>query len=253
MIPYVDHSNLSRRRDEIARDPTRRAQLARAVAVGAGRPRHPGRHHDLGRARYARRALARPERYRSVHHAVHGAVRPARRAGEADARRRQHAEPRRVVDDVQGWAHVRVRPAQGREIPQRRSGHRGGREVLVRALSRPGGQAAQGPRARGADRRSRARALPTEGAVARFHDVLRHLRDGGRVDRAEEVRREGGRGRLQEGARRRRPLQVRELQPGYRSGDGGLRGLLAQGAEREAPGIPQHARRDDAGGGAQGR
>jgi ABC-type transport system substrate-binding protein len=48
------------------------------------------------------------------------------------------------------------------------------------------------------------------------------------------LRRESGRGRLQEAARRRRAVQVRELQSRHRAGDGGLRGLLAQGAQLRA-------------------
>ena len=164
------------------------------------------------------------------HHALHGPLRAARRAGEAHAGRHQHAEPGRVVDAVQGRAHVRVRPPQGRQVPQRRSGHGGGREVLLRALQGRGGQAPQGARARGADRRSRSRALRPQGAVAGLHDVLRHLGHRRGLDRAQEVRREGGRRRLQEGADRRGPVQVRQLQSRRRAGDGGLRRLLAQGA-----------------------
>src|SRR5881409_3569999 len=38
------------------------------------------------------------------------------------------------------------------EVPQRRSGHRGRRQVLLRALPRRGGQAAEGSCAGGADR-----------------------------------------------------------------------------------------------------
>src|SRR5262249_60832247 len=56
-----------------------------------------------------------------------------------------------------------------------------------------------------------------------------------------------------EGADRRRAVQVRELQPGRRSGDGGVRGLLAKNAEREAARVPEHARRDHPRGRAQGR
>ena len=53
------------------------------------------------------------------------------------------------------------------------------------------------------------RPLRAQGAVARLHGVLRHLGHRRRLDRAQEVRREGRRGRLQEGADRRRALQVR--------------------------------------------
>ena len=157
------------------------------------------------------------------------------------------------MDDVEGWAHVRIRAAPWREVSQRRSGYRGGRQVLLRALPRLGGQAAKGPRARGPDRRFRPGPLPAERAVARLHDLLRHLRDRCGVDRPQEIRREGGRGRLQEGADRRRSLQVRELQSRRRPRDGRFRGLLAQDPQREAARVPQHDRRDDAGRGPQGR
>ena len=55
-----------------------------------------------------------------------------------------------------------------------------------------------------------------------------------RLDRAQEVRREGRRRGVQEGARRRRPLQVRLVHPGCGARPGGLRAVLAEGAEREA-------------------
>ena len=61
---------------------------------------------------------------------------------------------------------------QGREVPQRRAGHRRGREVLVRALPRHLGQDHQGARRRGRDARPAPRPLPAEAAVARLHDVL---------------------------------------------------------------------------------
>ena len=135
---------------------------------------------------------------------------------------------------VEGRADLRVRPPQGREVPQRRAGDGGGREVLLRALQGRGRQAPQGARARGPDRRPGPRALPPQGAVAGLHDLLRHLGDRRRLDRAQGLRREGRRRRLQEGADRRRPVQVRELQPGRRAGDGGVRRVLAQDAQRQA-------------------
>ena len=85
-----------------------------------------------------------------------------------------------------------------------------------------------------------------QGAVAGLHDLLRHVRHRRGVDRAEEVRGEGGRRRLHEGAGRRRAVQGGELHAGRGAGHGGLRGLLAQGALRQAAGLPQHARRDHA-------
>src|SRR3989442_2699595 len=51
------------------------------------------------------------------------------------------------------------------------------------------GGAAEGESPRGAGRRPRASALPSQGAVARLHDVLRHVSLGRRVDRPQEVHR----------------------------------------------------------------
>ena len=54
------------------------------------------------------------------------------------------AEPGRVVVDVQGRARRRLHAARRRQVPQRRPGHGGGREVLVRALPGRRGEGAQG-------------------------------------------------------------------------------------------------------------
>ena len=74
------------------------------------------------------------------------------------------------------------------------------------------------------------RALPSEGPVAGLHDLLRHQRLRRGLDSPEEVRREGGRGRLPAGARRRRPLQVRE--PPARASSWSWRRSTATGARR---------------------
>src|SRR5438876_744825 len=76
------------------------------------------------------------------------------------------------------------------------------------------------------------------------------LRDGV-LDRAEEVRREGRRGRVQEGADRRRAVSVRVVHARRRAGSGGVRPVLAQDAEREVPGLPGHSGRHHAAGRAQ--
>ena len=153
---------------------------------------------------------------------------------------------------VRGRAQLRVRPAQGRQVPQRRAGHGRGREVLLRALSRRRRKAAEGAGGRGRDARSAARPLQAEAAVARLPHLLceRHRR---RLDRAQEIRREGRRGRLQEGADRRRALQVRLVHAGRRAGAGGLRRVLAQDAERQAAGVQGDPRRVDAAGRAEAR
>ena len=150
------------------------------------------------------------------------------------------------MDGERGPARLRLQAARGIEVPQRRSVHRGRREVQLPAVQ--GRQGAQGPRARRRDRQPVARALPSARAVPRFHDVLRHAGDGRGLDRAEEVRGEGRRRRIQEAADRARALQVRELHAGHRAGRGSLRGPLAEGAVREADGLqddsrPHHARR----------
>ena len=89
--------------------------------------------------------------------------------------------------------------------------------------------------------RSAARPLQAEEAVAGLPDLLRQ-RHRRRLDRAEEIRREGRRGRLQEGADRRRPVQVRLVHPRRGTGAGGVRGVLAQDAERQAPGAEGRSR-----------
>src|SRR5262249_35639582 len=53
------------------------------------------------------------------HHPLLGDVRPARCHAEAHAGPTAGAEPRGVVDRVRGRPHIRIRPAQGREVPQR--------------------------------------------------------------------------------------------------------------------------------------
>ena len=68
-----------------------------AGAPGGGVRRRAGGPADLGRARLAGADLVRPGRDAGDHHAVHGALRAARRDGEADARQAAGAEPGRIV------------------------------------------------------------------------------------------------------------------------------------------------------------
>ena len=75
-----------------------------------------------------------------------------------------HPEPGRVVDDLQGRAHLRVPDPEERQVPQRRSGHGGGREVHLRALQGRLGPAPQGQGQGGPDRRAEPRALRPEGS-----------------------------------------------------------------------------------------
>ena len=131
--------------------------------------------------------------------------------------------------------HLRLRAAQRRQVPQWRAGHRRGRQILLRAL--PGHLARFDEGAGGGDRNPRpaACALPAEKAVARFPDLLCD-RQRRRLDRAQEICREGRRRRVQKGADRRRALQIRLVHPGCRTGARGLRPVLAQDPERQAAG-----------------
>ena len=207
----------------------------------------------MGGPRLARAGVVRPRGDAGRHHAVHDAVRDARRAREADAQQSDDAEPGRVVERVARRPRLRLRPAQGREVPQRRPGHRRGREVLARAL--PGRRCldVEGARGRRRGRGSAARAHPAQAAVAGLHDVLCHAGDGRGVDRPQALRRACRRRRLQEGAGGRRALSLRVVQPGRRAGAGGERELLAQDAQREAAGLPLRARRHESPGHAQAR
>ena len=148
---------------------------------------------------------------------------------------------------------LRVRRPQGRGLPQRRSAHRRGREVQLRALPGRRRQAPQGAGHRSGGRRSLPGALPPEGAVAGFHDLLWLAGDGGGLDRAQEVRREGRRRRLQEGARSARAVPARVVQSGRRAGVRGARPLLAQGPGGQAPGVEGRDRGRDAARDAQAR
>ena len=68
-----------------------------------------------------------------------------------------------------------------------------------------------------------------------FMTVYGTLCERRRLDHPEEIFREGRRRRLQEAPDRARPLQIRQHEAGHRAGDGGERGLLAQGAVGETP------------------
>ena len=185
---------------------------------------------DLGRARFAGADLVRPSRDLRHNYAIHGPLRAARRAGKADAGTAPGGEPRRILVRRGGRAELRVRAAPGHHVPQRRAGYRRGRQVLVRALPRCLPRCDESARGRDRNTGCPARAIQAQGAVARLPDVLRQ-RHRRRLDRAEEIRREGRRRGLQEGAGRRRAVQIRLVHTGRRARAGGQRGLLAQDAQ----------------------
>ena len=197
---------------------------------------------DVGRPRDARQPLARPRRDGGPHHPVHGPLRTPRCTGQADAGLTHHPEPGGGVDRLEGWPHLRVRPPQGGQVPQRRSRDGGRREVLLRPLQGRLRQAPEGQGQGGPGRGHEPRPLPAEGGLAGLHGLLRHVGHRRRLDRAEEIRREGRRGWVQEGPGGGRAVQVRLLHAGRRAGSRGVHGLLAEGAAREAPGHAQHSR-----------
>src|SRR5207237_4587555 len=102
------------------------------------------------------------------------------------------------------------------------------------------------------DRGSRTRSVPPQAAMAGFPHLLHDGHRGG-LDRSQEIRREGWRGRLQEGAGGRGPLQVRLRHVGGGGRAGGVRSVLAQAAERSAARLQGHPRRIHAAGRAQAR
>src|SRR5262249_44340460 len=85
-------------------------------------------------------------------------------------------------------------------------------------------------------------ALPPDRAVSRLHGFLRNLDDRGQLDRSQKVRGEGRRRGFQETSHRTRPVQVRRPYARRRADHGGLRGLLAEDAVREAAGFQERPR-----------
>ena len=111
--------------------------LAHAHRPRARRPRRRalGTAH-LCRARVALPLVVRPRRDAQPDHAVHGALRRARRPREVHARRPSGQEPGRGVVGLQGRPGLRVHPQEGNQVPQRGRDDGRGRQVLVRALPR---------------------------------------------------------------------------------------------------------------------
>ena len=124
----------------------------------------------------------------------------------------------RVVDGERRRARLRVQAAPRAQVPQWRSGDGRRRQVELRALPGRRREAAPGARAPGGGGRSADAAHPFEGALAGFHDLLRHHRHRGRDRSAEEVLRVGRRRRLPAASGRRGSLQVREPASGRRRG-----------------------------------
>src|SRR5262249_50280325 len=121
------------------------------------------------------------------------------------------------------------------------AGEGGGREVLVRTLSRRFAPAHEGSSGSRGDAGRDACTLQTEGAMARLpHLLCRRLR--GWLGCAEEVYRTCRGGGFQEVSNRGRALQVCLLYPWPRVGVRGIRGLLAQGPHHQAIGVQSSPR-----------
>ena len=152
---------------------------------------------------------------------------------DAGQRRWRRAWPSRGQVSPDGLR-LRVHPPQGREVPQRRPRHGRGREVLLRALRGAAAKAFKDRVAAVEIAGPAAGALPPQGAVARLHDVLRDAGHRRGLDRPEEVRREGRRRGLQEGARRGGAVQVRLVHARRRAGLEAFDGYWRKTPQREA-------------------
>ena len=138
------------------------------------------------------------------------------------------------------------------QVPQRRAGDRRGREVLVRALQGrllpdPQGQGEGGPGRR--PRRVRFRLDEPWPDFITFYGTTPRARAG-------SCRRSTSRASATRASRRRRSARAptgSSRRSRHRDDPGSLRGLLAQSAQRQAPGLPEPARRDDARGRAEAR
>src|SRR5216683_2348343 len=116
----------------------------------------------------------------------------------------------------------------------------------LRALPGRRGEAAPVPREAGGGGRSSDGARPSQGALAGFHDLLRHVRHCRRDRSAEEVLRAGRGGRIQAEAGRRGPLQVREPASRHRHRARSIPRVLAARALRQAADAQGGARQHDA-------
>src|SRR5215467_14566764 len=133
----------------------------------------------------------------------------------------------RVVAREPGRPRVRVQAARGAPLSQRRPLHGRRCEVQLRALPWNGVEAPPRPREVGGRARPTSRAVHAPQAVAGLPRVLRDARDRSRVDRAQEVHREGRRGVLQAPADRPGALPLREYGPRPRASDGRQRSILS--------------------------
>ncbi len=147
--------------------------------------------------RLDRLLVSRSRRDLGARHTVRVPVRAPRRADQAPARQRHGALPGRVLAGEPRWAYVRVQAAGGPQVPQRRRLHGRGREVQLPALPRRLGQATARAGEVGGHRRSISCAVRAASTLAGLPGVLCHAGHRRCLDRAQEVHRQGRRGRLQ--------------------------------------------------------
>ena len=216
----------------------RRLTAVTVFAPAAGRRRRRTRrgrargHDHVGRARHAGLALARPGETEGIITPFMVLYAAPRRAGEADA-----GAAINTPSLAESWTQskdgldLRVRPPQGRQVPQRRAGHGRGREVLLRPLPGRGAKLLK--------ERVREVQIVDPGRV-RF--VLKEpwpdfmtfygtsATGAGWIVPKKYVEKVGDDG-FKKAPIGAGPYRFVELHPGRRAGDGGLRGVLAQGRQ----------------------
>ena len=203
--------------------------------------------------RLDRLLVSRSRRDPRDRHPVRVSVCPARRADQAPARQRHGAVPGGVLAGEPGRARVRVQAAGGPQVSQRRPPHGRGREVQLPPLPGRLGQATARAGEGGGGHRSVPRAFRAACALAGLPGVLRHPGHRCRLDRAQEVHREGRRGRLQATTHGARTLPVREHEPRRGVDARGERAVLAQEAGDQARRHQGRPRPHDASGDAEDR
>ena len=157
-----------------------------------------------------------------------------------------------VVVDLRGRADLRVRAARGRQVPQRRPGHRRGRQVLVRALPRHLARAAEGAGRGDRDRRSAPCALQAGQAVARFPDLLFDDTGAGWIVPKKYIEKVGEEG-FKKAPIGAGPYKFVSFNPGVELVLEAFDGYWRKTAVGEAAGVPGDPGRGDAAGGAEER
>ena len=232
---------------------TRRDVLGGAAALGlaAGRARRRARGRaaraaDLGHPRLARADLVRSGRDAGHHHAVHGALRAARRDGQGHAGQAAGAVPGRVVVDLGGRPDARIRAA-----PRASSSTTASRSRPRTSSSRS--SAITAPRTTLLKEKVAAVEIADPRRVRfklkepwpDFLTFYSTASGAGWIVPKKYVEKVGDEG-FKKAPIGAGPYKFVSFNPGRRAGARSVRGLLAQDAERQAPGDEGDPRRGDA-------